>query len=88
MGNLLRELGFSSFLGSGYEKLMYKEHVCSGKIINILRCLTGCSWGAGRNLMLMIYKAMIRSVFDYGCLEYGLEARSTLDELDVVQSRI
>lgn len=45
-----------------------------GKVINILRCLVGRSWGADRILMLMIYKAMIRSVFDYGCLAYGSAA--------------
>lgn len=92
-GESLERVGVFKFLGVWVdEKLTYKEHVSRmvskcGKVINILRCLVGCSWGADRNLMLMIYKAMIRSVFDYGCLAYGSAARSTLSKLDVVQSR-
>lgn len=74
------------------EKLTYREHVqrmvdkCS-KVINIMRCLTGSNWGAGRAMLLMIYKAMIRSVFDYGCVVYGSAAQSTLAKLDIVQAR-
>lgn len=52
-----------------------------------MRCLAGCCWGADRNLMLMIYKAMIRAIFDYGCLAYGSAAKSILAKLDVVQAR-
>lgn len=37
--------------------------------------------------MMTIYKAMIRAVFDYGCLAYGLAAKSILNKLDVVQAR-
>ena len=79
-GESLEKVRVFKFLGVWVdEKLTYKEHVCRmvskcGKVINILRCLVGCSWGADRNLMLMIYKAMIRSVFDYGCLAYGSAA--------------
>ncbi len=35
----------------------------------------------------MIYKAMVRSIFDYGCLAYGSAAKTTLAKLDVVQAR-
>ncbi len=57
------------------------------KVINIIRCLAGCSWGTERNLILIIYKAMIRAIFDYGCLAHGSVAKSTLAKLDVVQAK-
>lgn len=57
------------------------------KVINIMRCLTGYSRGADRNVMLMIYEAMIRAILDYGCLAYGSAAKSTPAKLDVVQAR-
>lgn len=75
------------------EKLTYKERVsrtvskCE-KILNNVRCAGGCSKGADRKLMLMIYKAMIRAVFDYGCLAYDSAAKSTLEKLDVAQFRL
>lgn len=54
------------------------------KVINIMRCLTGCSWGTDKNLMMMIYKAMTRAILD---LAYGSAAKSTLAKLDVIQAR-
>lgn len=51
------------------------------KVLNILRCLTGCSSEADRNLMLMIDKARIRAIFDYGCVGNGSVAKSTLAKL-------
>lgn len=74
------------------ERLTYRAHVekigvrCE-KVINVMRCLTGCTWGADRNTMMMIYRAMVRSIIDYGCLAYGSAAKTTLAKLDVVQAR-
>ena len=42
-----------------------------GKVVNVLRCVAGSEWGAGRGTMMMVYRAMVRSVLDYGCLAYG-----------------
>ncbi len=75
---------FRFFFYGKYGKIISK---CE-KVINIMRCLTGCSWGADRNLMmLMMYKAIIRAILDYRCLAYGSAAKSTLAKLDVVQAR-
>ena len=45
------------------------------------------TWGAGQDTQLMIYRAMIRSRLDYGCLCYGTAARSALKTLDVIQAK-
>ena len=50
---------------------MGKIIIKSEKVINIMRCLTGCFLGTDRNVMLMIYRAMIRANLDYWCLTYG-----------------
>lgn len=58
---------------------------CS-KVINIIWCLSRISWGADRRSIKMIYQAMIRSVLDYGSMEFGSAAATTLQMLDVVQA--
>ena len=46
------------------ERLTWKSHIekivfkCE-KVINILRCLAGSDWGADRDTLTMIYRAMI-----------------------------
>lgn len=47
-----------------------------------------CYWGAERDTLCIIYIAMIRSVFDYGCLVYSSAASTMLNRLDVVQVKV
>ena len=54
------------------------------KVINVMRSLSGSTWGADRDSLLMIYRAMIRSRIDYGCIRYGTAAESHLKKLDVI----
>ena len=35
---------------------------------NVMRCLTVRDWGVSCSALKTIYVAMIRSVFDYGCV--------------------
>lgn len=42
-------------------------------------------WGAGRNLMRTIYKAMMRTVSHDGCLRYGWAAAKAVRSLPVDQ---
>lgn len=57
------------------------------KIINVMRALSGSSWGALRETQVLIYRAMVRSRLDYGCLSYGSAAVTHLNRLDVVQAK-
>lgn len=92
-GEWMEKVKVFKFLGVWMdERLTYRVQVekmavrCE-KVTNIMRYLTGCAWGADRSTMLMIYRAMVRSIFDYGCLAYGSAAKSTLAKLDVAQAR-
>lgn len=57
------------------------------KINNLLRCLAGQDWGANRRAMLSIYRALLRSVWDYGCLAYMSASETRLKELEREQAQ-
>lgn len=74
------------------ERLTWNHHISKviskcEKVINILRSLSGSDWGAERDTLFMIYQAMIRSNFDYGCVIFGAAAKTTLSKLDRVQAK-
>ena len=50
--------------------------------------MAGSDWGAGRESMMMIYRAMMRSAIDYGCMVYGSAAFSVFNKLDIVQASL
>ena len=91
--NNLEKVKYFKFLGMWLdERMTGKKHIemvalkC-GKINNVLRCVAGSDWGADRESMMMIYRAMIRSAIDYGCMVYGSAALSVLNKLDIVQAK-
>ena len=82
-----------TFLGVNFDaKLTWKNHVdsiidrCKPKL-NILRCISGLKWGASKSVMLMIYKALIRSIIDYGSIVYYSAATYILKKLDTLQCK-
>lgn len=89
----LEQVKFISFLGVWFdEKLTWKIHLDKIKnkcknIINILQCLSGREWGASRASLQSIYWALMRSVFDDGCIAYMSAAETNLKQLDVLQAQ-
>ena len=81
------------FLGVWFDEHMkWTVHVSKivekcEKIMNVMRSMTGCEWGADRGSMLMIYRATIRAAIDYGCLAYGSACKTVLTKLNVVQAK-
>ncbi len=81
------------FLGVWFEERMtwrvYIDQIVDRceKVINILRCLVGRDWGGDRNTLMMIYRGIIRSNIDYGCMAYGSAAPSVLKKLEVIQAK-
>jgi len=41
------------------------------KALNLLRVLAHPSWGADQEILLHLYRSLIRSKLDYGCIVYG-----------------
>ena len=79
------------FLGITFDsKLQWHAHIdnltkrCKRKI-NLLRCLSGTKWGSTTKSLLMVYRAYIRSLLDYGCEAYDSASESVKKSLDSIQ---
>ena len=57
------------------------------KRLNILKRISGSSWGASKHILVILYKALIRSVIDYGSIVYDSAHPNALKKLDVIQNR-
>ena len=52
------------------------------KGLNLLRVLAHTSWGADQETLLHLYRSLIRSKLDYGCIVHGSARGSYLRMLD------
>ncbi len=83
----------TKFLGLVFDtKLNWNKHFeylldrCK-KRLNLLRCMTGHSWGIDGSLLLRLYKALIRPILDYGCEAYDSTCNTNKKSLDTIQYR-
>jgi ribonuclease HI len=81
------------FLGVIFDKhLTWKEHIiylknrCQ-KRLNLLRSVSGQTWGAKAETLLIMYKTLIRLVIEYGDVAYDSASASTLKIIDSVRSQ-
>jgi len=70
--------------------LTWKPHIDyivdkSKKCLNVIRCVSGTSWGSNKSIIITIYKAIILSLFDYCCFAYSNAAVSNTKKLDTIQ---
>jgi ribonuclease HI len=57
------------------------------KRINILRCLTGTTWGSGKDSLLILYRGLIRSVLEYACFIYSNVCPTYFKKLEIIQNK-
>ena len=57
------------------------------RALNILKVIGNTEWGADRKVMLLLYKSLIRSKLDYGCIVYGSARKSYLQMLDPIHNQ-
>ena len=81
------------FLGAVFDKkLTWRAHIqyvinrCN-KRMNLLRAVSGTDWGADKRTLIIIYRALIRSVVDYGSIAYDSASKTTKKLLDQIQSK-
>ena len=80
----------TKYLGLIFDKtLTWKQHVRSlrtrcNSTLDVLRMLSGISWGANRLTLLRLRRALVRSVLDYVCIIYGCVSAANLRTLDTV----
>ena len=57
------------------------------KALNILKVIGNTEWGEDRKVMLRLYRSLIRSKLDYGCIVYGSARKSYLQMLDPIHNQ-
>jgi len=83
----------AKFLGVYFdERLTWRQHFdyvvkkCKARL-NLMRSVSGSSWGASRASLMLIYRALIRSVLDYGAIAFDSATEAQKRRLDVIQSQ-
>ena len=81
------------FLGLLFDsKLSFIPHInylsnkCH-KALNLLRVVSSMDWGADRKVLLRLYRTLVRSKLDYGCIVYGSARQSYLRKLDSIHNQ-
>jgi ribonuclease HI len=92
-GELLKMENKVKFLGMFFDRrLTWLEHVnyivgkCNSRL-NLMRSLTGTSWGASKKCLLTIYRVLIRSLLDYGAVAMDSAIVSAKKKLETVQCK-
>ena len=57
------------------------------KSIESLKSALHTSWGADRTTLLKLYRSLVRSKLDYGCIIYGSARNSYLQMLDPIHNQ-
>ena len=61
----------------------YLKTVCD-KALNVLGVVGHTDWGGDKVVLLRLYRALVCSKLDYGCIVYGSASKSVLRTLDAV----
>ena len=67
----------AKFLGVTFDsKLSFKAHIGNVKrkclkAMKLLRVVAHTDWGADSTTLLRLYRSLVRSKSDYGCIVYG-----------------
>ena len=82
----------TKFLGLWWDShLSFKKHISVLKTqckeaLNLIRVVAHLKWGGDRDTLLMLYRAIVRSKFDYGCIVYGTASNTNLRQLDSIHN--
>ena len=71
--------------------LSFKKHIRALKTecketLNLIRVVTHLKWGGDRDTLLMLYRAIVWSKLDYGCIVYGTASNTDLRQLDSIHN--
>ena len=85
------KISWISWFDFGY-KLTFEPHIKYLKVrsqepLNILKVLSRTEWGADRTTLLKLYRSLVRSKLDYGCIVYGSASITALAKLDPVHNQ-
>ena len=57
------------------------------KALNLIKVFSHTSWGADQTSLLKLYRSLVRSKLDYGCIIYGSARKSYLQMLDPIHNQ-
>ena len=89
-GNRIKVVGETKFLGVIFDqKLSFIPHLKSlksrcMKALDIIKVVANQEWGADKSVLLNLYRSLIRSKLDYGCIVYGSARPSYLKMLNTI----
>ena len=89
-GTSIKVADEAKFLGLVFDRrLTFRAHVkylktVCDKALNVLRVVGHTDWGADKVVLLRLYRALVRSKLDYGCIVYGSASKSVLRTFDAV----
>ena len=92
-GTQIPTIGEAKFLGLIFDsKLSFIPHITSlksrcTKSLDLIKVLSNTTWGADRKVLLRLYRVLIRSKLDYGCIVYGSARPSYIKRLDTVHNQ-
>ena len=72
-------------------QLTWKEHIkqlterCN-KDLNLLRLVSGTTFGADKKTLINLYKSLVLSKLDYGAQAYNSASQNVLKPLDIIQN--
>ena len=52
--------------------------------MDVLKVVGHTDWGADQKTLLRLYRALVRSKLDYGCIVYGAASNNILKKLDPI----
>ena len=67
------------------DRVNYVVEKCK-KRLNLLRAISGNSWGAKKKTLLMICQSLIRSVLDYGAIAFDSMSKHNKEKFDLYSS--
>ena len=82
----------TKFLGLWWDShLSFKKHIRALKTeckeaLNLIRVVTHLKWGGDKDTLLMLYRAIVRSKLDYGCIVIGTASNTELRQLDGIHN--
>ena len=88
--NPIKVVTEAKFLGVIFDgTLSYSSHVnylktnCL-KSLDIVKVVGHTDWGADKKTLLYLYRALVRSKLDYGCIAYGAASNNIIKKLDPI----
>ena len=82
----------TKFLGLWWDShLSFKQHISVLKTqckeaLNLIRVVAQLKWGGDRDTLLMLYRTIVRSKLDYGCIVYDTASSANLRQLDSIHN--